>query len=231
MTEEYGSCLLTPHELTALAMLWGKRQLFYLGEEQDWKVTERQAWDACCQLMAAGMLTQVGGRFRMSKVLFDAVTPILTAREALVYRPETQSSPQIIYYRGEGQAALWPTAFGRYAIRPVDSAEDELAERACRVCCGEGRPTWKEMPETNAGEDSTAEQLWEGARFLLESVDLEQSRRRGWLRGVWNGTEPWLERTGKYGIEREPMTRQAFLRGLDEIWKERYDDLGGCSFP
>lgn len=220
MTKEYGSCLLTAHELAALSMLWGKRQLFYLGEEQEWTVTEQQAWDACCCLMSDGLLTWDRGQFRMCKTLFDAAAPILTAGRALVYRPETQDSPQIVYYRGEGQAALVQTAFGRYAIRPVDSVEDELAEQVCQVYCDENRPTWQEISETNAREDSAAEWLIQGARFLLEAVDLTLARRRSWLRGIWNGTEPWLEWTGRHGIQREPMTRSAFHRVLDEIWKE-----------
>ena len=210
MSYDREGCLLTADEIAAIRVLSGKQTMIGFQTDETEQFSEEKLWNACCRLMKDSMMTQIDGKFRMSRELVDVMRPVCQAGSALVVSPSSDLYPQMILWGADTVCAMKAGHYGKYILTPLDRSEtaDFLAE--------ELDLSWWEIdgmkaelpPEIHVARDMPREQLLEDCSVLLERLDPDTGMRLGWCRIV-GGSGGWLQWTETDALACAPLTREA----------------------
>ena len=205
-------CQLTMTEVAAILSLAGKGTLFGFQTEDAQSLMADGFWNACCRLMRDSMMTQVNGKFRLSKELAEVMRPVCQAGSALVLTPGSDQHTQVIYYVADTVCAMENTGSGRCVLRAIECGEiaSDLVDHV-ELIFPDHLPEPEEQPPmlTIVVEDSR-EKLLEGAVLLAERFDITAGIRTGWIRIVEQGLFSWLQWADHGMISCEPLTKEAW---------------------
>ena len=217
MSGNQDGIMLRHQELVALLALGGKQQ-FYCYCPNVSAYTEQELWSSCCNLMAEQMMTQVNEQFQLREDLYDVIMPILQADKALVFRIR-KMEPSVIFYVANEAVAVESTIFGRYSMQMME-VEDVIERIMTQNCIhyydSVSHPTGENEMES-AAFHMPERQLVEQSIFLLTWVEPDDGKIRGWLRGVQNGAEPWLQVADETGTKSMILTQENFRAEVTKL--------------
>lgn len=209
MSYDREGCLLSLDEIAAIMALSGKQNMIGFQTEEAEGLTREKLWNACCRLMADSMMTQIDGKFRMSRELVDVMRPACQARNVLAVTPASDLYPPMILWAADTVCAMKATPYGKYILIPVSRGEtaDVLAE--------EFDLSWWEIdgekaelpPPICVAADAPREQLLEGCSVLMERLEPNTGIRLDWCRIVGAAAGGWLQWTRNDGLACAPLTR------------------------
>ena len=219
MIEFEEGCQLTIDEIAAVMALSGRPQMVGFRTADTENMTPERLWEACCRLMRDAMMTQVGGKFRLSRELAAVMKPLCQARSVLVLTPASDLYAQMIFYLAEQVCAMKSTPFGRFVLRPLERHEmAQMLEHHLELAYPREMPEPEDQPPTlTVTAESGSRELLEGARFLLERFDPVTGQRTGWGRVREQGPRGWLQWTVNNIIECVPLTGQSLSELLQTL--------------
>lgn len=204
-------------EIKAVLAMGGVKALFCFDEIMKAADTREAILDACCRLMADGLMTQIDGKYRLRKDVFDVLYPISQAAHALVLTSSDTARGQVILYIGKDISAIRQTPFGGFYLQALTREEtvtyitEQLAPDLSEA------PTRADREPSGLRPDTPVETLMESSDFLMEKVCLQSRQRQSWVRCVQWDFFPWLERCDADGITTEPMTEEAFCKAIHDL--------------
>ena len=205
-------------ELEAIMSLYAKQTLF--GFPVPESVTPEALWNATCKLLADGLLTGIEDEYILRRDVYEAIRPIYEAEEALVLTPGDWEHSSRIYYLGKKVSVMIPVGLDSVSLYVIERTqiaeaimESDLLQRGDR-----NEPVQK--PKTGTTPEMTADQLREGAAFVLELFDTQTGERRQWLRGFLEKDIPWLECMRDGEIIITVLTKQILERAILQIEKD-----------
>lgn len=205
---------MTVEEIAAVASLAGKRRL--VGFQAEEALTEEKLWSACCGLMRDGLLTQIDGKFRLSRELMAVLQPVCQAHSVVTLTPASELYAQLVFYAGDTVAVMKKTPFGRIALAAL--APNEVAQTVADhmgLQEPEALPGEEDLPpELTVTPGSSQQELLSGAELLLERLDPETGTRNGWLRLVQQGVLSWLQWDEGEKLLCQPFTMRLLSRWL-----------------
>lgn len=217
----YGeSFQMTVEEIAAVASLAGKRRL--VGFQAEEALTEEKLWSACCGLMRDGLLTQIDGKFRLSRELMAVMQPVCQACSVVVLTPASELYAQLVLCAGDTVTVMKKTPFGRIALTVL--APNEVAQTVADhmgLQEPEALPGEEDLPpEMTVTPGSSQQELLSDAQFLIERLDPETGVRTGWLRFVQQGVLSWLQWDEAEKLQCQPFTTQLLSQQLKRFLQE-----------
>ena len=210
MSVLHEGCQLTIHEIAAVLSLSGKEAMIGFQNEDIQTVTQESMWNACCNLVRDAMMTQIDGMFRLSRELVDVMKPVCMARSILSLTPGSDGYAQLIFYSEDTVTSMERTPFGRYALMAMDREEvSDMLQEHLEIEFPETEPGEEDLPpDVTVQISEPRESLLQGARFLLEQLDIGTGQRMGWARLIEQGVLSWLQWTEKGQIQCVPLTKE-----------------------
>lgn len=225
MSEEREGFHLTIEEIAAVLAMGGKQKFVGFRGRNPGILTEERMLNACCAMLRDGIMTQIDGKFRLRRDLWEVMLPVYTADSLLLVTPADEGSRQLACYGSGPVTVVEPAVYGGYSLTAMEAGE--LAGQICRVlsleCFREEIPAPQLPEEAGPGPDADREELLRGAVFVLEQISTDSNRRLRWLRCILVDGEPvlqWRERDETvYRLMTESCLQEALremMRGVTE---------------
>ncbi len=156
-------------------------------------------------------MTQIDGKYRLRRELFDIMLPVYAAKTVLMLTPDSNRYSQVAYYVAERITAVEPTAFGGFSLWTMDAGElpESILDHIPLRFWNEALPVPERAPE--AGELSESV-------LLLEWIDADTGLCMGKLRCVERGMESWLETADGC----KPLTKECLCMGVESLLKGEF---------
>lgn len=215
MNCERESWILSLDEIAAILSLVGRERFVGLAEMQAQPLQTQDILNACCRLLQDRMMTQVDGKYRLSRALSEVVEPVCMAKTVLVLIPGRMRWERVLFYVGRGVTVLERSIRGLALTRlDREALAEELWERV--ELHPEDEPP-DEIPLPPAAS-TLREELMVDASFLMEAMDPDTGSRRGWIRVRRQALQDnWLEWTQDGRVCQTFLSRRALADALSSI--------------
>lgn len=214
MSIDRESWILSREEICAIASLVGMKQFVGFTGTGDRPLQEQDLLNACCALIRDRMMTQIDGKYRLSRGLAEVMQPVCTARTVLVLTPGMRPRGRRMYYIGRGVTVMEQTLRG-FALTRLEPEElaDALWEHM-ELEADPKPPEGETEPPSPAVAYASRESLLRVSLFLLEQLDPSTGTERGWLR---LRREAWLEWTVGELVQQAPLSRNALAGAVSAM--------------
>lgn len=210
--------ILSREEICAIASLVGMEQFVGFTGAQDRPLQEQDLLNACCALIRDRMMTQIDGKYRLSRGLAEVMQPVCTARTVLVLTPGIRPRGRRMYYIGQGVTAMEQTLRG-FALTRLE--RDELADALWEHMELESEPKLPQPlpePPAPAGASASRDSLLRDSLCLLERLDAASGSPSGWLQ---LRRDNWLEWTVGGLTHQAWLSRGALAGAVSMMLEER----------
>lgn len=215
MSYEREGWKLTIEEIAVILSMVGKEQFVGLAEAQTAQLQPQDLLNACCALLRDRMMTQVDGRYRLSRELAGVMEPVCLAKYVLMLVPGGGRRGIRMFYANRSVTSMEQSNRG-FIMTRLEAGElpDELWETM------ELLPA-ETMPESAPPAPDVAaskSQLLADASFLLENLDPNTGERCGWLRVRRQALrDVWLEWTEKGVVRQIPLNRRSLTEAIGSM--------------
>lgn len=206
---------LTMEEIAAILALIGREQFVGLAESQAAQLQPQDLLNACCALVRDRMMTQVDGKYRLSRELAEVMEPVCLAKTVLMLMPGQGRRGRRMFYVGRGVTAMEQSLRGFVLTRlEMEELPEELWE-SMELLPAEETPETAPVPTVG---DAAREQLIRDASFLLEKLDPNDGSRQGWLRVRRQELrDVWLEWTEGGFVRQELLSLRALTEAIGNM--------------